>query len=151
MQSETFCTSFCYRVFGDTVCHTYGEPREIGNSGWRISTNEKSVREISHGRFFRLWVLMDSNHRSRKTADLQSAPFGHSGKHPCSVPFLLCKINQYFRNGKKKRDANDSLLPVRNSSAARMMHSDELFYNDTVYDVGINIFVEFVDNLAFSQ
>ena len=31
------------------------------------------------------WVLMDSNHRSRKTADLQSAPFGHSGKHP----FLL--------------------------------------------------------------
>ena len=30
-----------------------------------------------------LWVLMDSNHRSRKTADLQSAPFGHSGKHPC--------------------------------------------------------------------
>ena len=25
---------------------------------------------------------MDSNHRSRKTADLQSAPFGHSGKHP---------------------------------------------------------------------
>ncbi len=28
------------------------------------------------------WVLMDSNHRSRKTADLQSAPFGHSGKHP---------------------------------------------------------------------
>ena len=25
---------------------------------------------------------MDSNHRSRKTADLQSAPFGHSGNHP---------------------------------------------------------------------
>ena len=34
-----------------------------------------------------LWVLMDSNHRSRKTADLQSAPFGHSGKHP--FPFIL--------------------------------------------------------------
>ena len=28
------------------------------------------------------WVVMDSNHRSRKTADLQSAPFGHSGNHP---------------------------------------------------------------------
>ena len=26
---------------------------------------------------------MDSNHRSRKTADLQSAPFGHSGICPC--------------------------------------------------------------------
>ena len=25
---------------------------------------------------------MDSNHRSRKTADLQSAPFGRSGTHP---------------------------------------------------------------------
>ena len=33
---------------------------------------------------FLKWVLMDSNHRSRKTADLQSAPFGHSGKHPFS-------------------------------------------------------------------
>ena len=29
-----------------------------------------------------VWVRMDSNHRSRKTADLQSAPFGHSGTHP---------------------------------------------------------------------
>ena len=29
------------------------------------------------------WVVMDSNHRSRKTTDLQSAPFGHSGNHPC--------------------------------------------------------------------
>ncbi len=25
---------------------------------------------------------MDSNHRRRKPADLQSAPFGHSGIHP---------------------------------------------------------------------
>jgi hypothetical protein len=28
------------------------------------------------------WGKMDSNHRSRKTADLQSAPFGHSGIAP---------------------------------------------------------------------
>ena len=28
------------------------------------------------------WAKMDSNHRSRKTADLQSAPFGHSGIRP---------------------------------------------------------------------
>ena len=28
------------------------------------------------------WVEMDSNHRRRKPADLQSAPFGHSGIHP---------------------------------------------------------------------
>ena len=39
---------------------------------------------LSYFRVLRMkWVLMDSNHRSRKTADLQSAPFGHSGKHPC--------------------------------------------------------------------
>ena len=29
-----------------------------------------------------VWAEMDSNHRSRKTADLQSAPFGHSGIRP---------------------------------------------------------------------
>ena len=30
----------------------------------------------------RVWVEMDSNHRRRKPADLQSAPFGHSGIYP---------------------------------------------------------------------
>ncbi len=29
-----------------------------------------------------LWARKDSNLRSRKTADLQSAPFGHSGTYP---------------------------------------------------------------------
>ena len=29
-----------------------------------------------------VWAKMDSNHRSRKTTDLQSAPFGHSGICP---------------------------------------------------------------------
>ena len=43
-----------------------------------ISTH-KNRRPL--GRLF-LWVKMDSNHRSRETADLQSAPFGHSGIHP---------------------------------------------------------------------
>ena len=32
-----------------------------------------------------LWVVMDSNHRRRKPADLQSAPFGHSGNHPLNI------------------------------------------------------------------
>ena len=31
-----------------------------------------------------LWARMDSNHRRRKPADLQSAPFGHSGTCPFS-------------------------------------------------------------------
>ena len=33
------------------------------------------------------WAKMDSNHRRRKPADLQSAPFGHSG----ICPFLFFK------------------------------------------------------------
>ena len=31
---------------------------------------------------------MDSNHRRRKPADLQSAPFGHSGNHPKKFQYL---------------------------------------------------------------
>ena len=31
------------------------------------------------------WERMDSDHRSRKTTDLQSAPFGRSGTPPYSV------------------------------------------------------------------
>ena len=31
---------------------------------------------------FNPWAKMDSNHRRYKPADLQSAPFGHSGNHP---------------------------------------------------------------------
>ena len=31
---------------------------------------------------WRLWAKMDSNHRRHKPADLQSAPFGHSGIRP---------------------------------------------------------------------
>ena len=38
--------------------------------------------------FSKMWVVMDSNHRRRKPADLQSAPFGHSGNHP----YLFSKI-----------------------------------------------------------
>ena len=33
------------------------------------------------------WGRMDSNHRKRKLADLQSAPFGHSGTPPFRSTF----------------------------------------------------------------
>ena len=32
---------------------------------------------------------MDSNHRRRKPADLQSAPFGHSGNYPIWLGYLI--------------------------------------------------------------
>ena len=41
-----------------------------------------------------LWAKMDSNHRSRKTADLQSAPFGHSGICPDTFR-LICECKSY--------------------------------------------------------
>ena len=37
--------------------------------------------QLSYFRIFK-WAKMDSNHRRRKPADLQSAPFGHSGICP---------------------------------------------------------------------
>ena len=40
-----------------------------------------------------MWAKMDSNHRRRKPADLQSAPFGHSGICPTFLFFRAsCRI-----------------------------------------------------------
>ena len=56
------------------------------------------------------WVEMDSNHRSDDAADLQSAPFGHSGIYP--KPFkelflsLLSDSNQRPRDYKSRALAN---------------------------------------------
>lgn len=37
------------------------------------------------------WAVMDSNHRRRKPAELQSAPFGHSG----NCPYLFFAVQRY--------------------------------------------------------
>ncbi len=49
--------------------------------------------QLSYFRIF-LWAKMDSNHRRRTSADLQSAPFGHSGIRP----FVKCgaKVGKLF-------------------------------------------------------
>ena len=49
------------------------------------------IKKDSFYRVLYLWVEMDSNHRRRKPADLQSAPFGHSGIHPYALG-IGCKI-----------------------------------------------------------
>ncbi len=41
------------------------------------------------------WAVMDSNHRRRKPAELQSAPFGHSGNCPF-VRRIPLKKNSLF-------------------------------------------------------
>ena len=48
--------------------------------------------QLSYFRNFK-WAKMDSNHRRRKPADLQSAPFGHSG----ICPFALDYSSLFFR------------------------------------------------------
>ena len=57
--------------------------------------------QLSYFRNLFLWAKMDSNHRRRKPADLQSAPFGHSGICPeseCkdSTLILIYKRNRAF-------------------------------------------------------
>lgn len=42
--------------------------------------------------FLLWWAGMDSNHRSLATADLQSAPFSHSGTYPCLIVNLFINL-----------------------------------------------------------
>ena len=59
-----------------------------------------------------MWAVMDSNHRRRKPAELQSAPFGHSG----NCPFVLncdAKVRTNFVTCKKNRSFLLQLLQLR--------------------------------------
>ena len=46
----------------------------------KVAVSNKNSPENFSGRFW--WERMDSDHRSWKATDLQSAPFGHSGTLP---------------------------------------------------------------------
>ena len=72
----------------------------------------------------RVWAKMDSNHRRYKPADLQSAPFGHSGIRPQKLRFghrqqpsrlfQRCKGKQFFAITQifavKTHDAENNIL-----------------------------------------
>ena len=49
---------------------------------WKASALSTELLSQGFALLTPMWVRMDSNHRRRKPADLQSAPFGHSGTHP---------------------------------------------------------------------
>ena len=53
--------------------------------------------QLSYFRNF-MWAKMDSNHRRRKPADLQSAPFGHSGICPFAFEALstACRVGLFL-------------------------------------------------------
>ena len=46
---------------------------------------EHTKKDSIDGVFIKWWAGVDSNHRSLATADLQSAPFSHSGTYPYLV------------------------------------------------------------------
>ena len=57
---------------------------ELSSSAWKaevIATIRLPLLETLAGVSL-LWAVMDSNHRRPKSADLQSAPFSHSGNYP---------------------------------------------------------------------
>ncbi len=54
------------------------------------------------------WVVMDSNHRRRKPADLQSAPFGHSGNHPCYIHYYIYNAAPLLRHAWRLSLLSDS-------------------------------------------
>ncbi len=65
-----------------------------------------------------LWEKMDSNHRRYKPADLQSAPFGHSGILPFSRFFLVISSLDFASSVGHYQEVTPSILtrPPRNSS-----------------------------------
>ena len=77
-----------------------------------ISHKNKRFRKLCF--FCFEWVVMDSNHRSRKTADLQSAPFGHSGNHPFLTPALqpadFSKMSLLSDSNQRPRDYKSRAL-----------------------------------------
>ena len=58
------------------------------DTSWLVPLNASSYvlhckkTSFERTRSFCWWEMVDSDHRSRKTTDLQSAPFGHSGNLP---------------------------------------------------------------------
>ena len=83
-------SSFLKGVFFVELLSSVGHYREVTPSFFVRSPQIRS--SINSGFFFsnetvvrfrlKLWEKMDSNHRRYKPADLQSAPFGHSGIRP---------------------------------------------------------------------
>ncbi len=79
-------------------CSTPELHRQSKLSGRRRSNSRPSVWK-AYFRSLGLWAKMDSNHRRHKSADLQSAPFGHSGIRP-SVN-CVANVRQFFNLTKK--------------------------------------------------
>ena len=75
---------------------------------WGLWVNKKSDEEISS--LENLWAKMDSNHRRRKPADLQSAPFGLSGI--CPTCFFKRRDEQVISSEERKTGLKPATLSL---------------------------------------
>ena len=97
-------SSFLKGVFFVELLSSVGHYREVTPSFFVRSPQIRS--SINSGFFFsnetvvrfrlKLWEKMDSNHRRYKPADLQSAPFGHSGILPFFRFYLATLVFSRF-------------------------------------------------------
>ena len=72
--------------FGASGIRLYSQKRTASETAPLFRAPRRRFAEIcSSNRFFK-WEVMDSNHRRRTPADLQSAPFDRSGNFPCLPP-----------------------------------------------------------------
>ena len=85
MASGNYPFAPCFRA-----AHTLATPPLRGHRSPRSARNRPAMHKKPTQRPVVVasvrWAKMDSNHRRRKPADLQSAPFGHSG----ICPFCFC-------------------------------------------------------------
>lgn len=68
-----------------TKCQVANGGENPTNSVCRVRILPIKKRPLSKS--FKWWAGVDSNHRSLATADLQSAPFSHSGTDPRRIIF----------------------------------------------------------------
>ena len=99
------------RIFGQSFTEVNSFPHRLS----ALNSSRNKLRTPLSQCFFRatsapeLWEKMDSNHRRYKPADLQSAPFGHSGILPFYVSFprwLRPRENQ-LQNSKNWADGGN--------------------------------------------
>ena len=77
------------------------------------------------------WEKVDSNHRSVKATDLQSAPFGHSGILPYSPP--LSGLKSWWTDlNPRPADYKSAALPTELHQLIHLFLGDKSYFNTSV-------------------
>ena len=91
LESDINCqlSTFHYQLFWASCRIRTNDPEITNHVLWPTELKRQII-------FQRKWAVMDSNHRRRKPAELQSAPFGHSGNCPNQLTLEDLKWIIYF-------------------------------------------------------